>query len=509
MNLLYWGHHVKSAGNRRQLRRPGGRRFWMRRLSPWRVRRSLAIGLSGAIVGFAATLAFAQNAPEVSISQLDTSGLPEVRLVAVVNDQAGQPAQGLAPSDFSGAIGGQPVEVLEAARQVDQERGLGVVLAIDTSGSMAGEPFVQAQQAARVFVGAMLEEDEAVLVSFAGEVREGDFTSDRLKLNRAIDGLTAAGGTLLYDAVTLAMEKAETAETAARAVVLLSDGADNTSLTASRLSTLEEATRLRIPVFAIGIGAEIDEQYLAQVAEASGGRYFAAPTPQQIPEVLQQINDLLRSRYLVRVRLPDGAQLGRELQITVNVGGATVSSEAVLPVAAQPRDVADGDGGRTVLLVVAVGVVVLVLLVGAGYWYWQRRVEPSPVPLDQNDPAIGDVGARSQAKAAQATAASPKARLLVLDGPQRGATLELGDEPVTLGTHADCTLQLRESDGEVTPRHARIWRSAGRYTIHHLAPAGVTRVGGKEVDWAVLEPGDQISIGPHQIAFEVGDEAGA
>jgi predicted component of type VI protein secretion system len=76
---------------------------------------------------------------------------------------------------------------------------------------------------------------------------------------------------------------------------------------------------------------------------------------------------------------------------------------------------------------------------------------------------------------------------------------------VTLGTHAECSLRLVESDGDVAPKHVRIWRSGGRYMLHHLATAAVTVVAGQATDWAVLEPDDRITIGPHLIAFEVAD----
>jgi hypothetical protein len=41
--------------------------------------------------------------------------------------------------------------------------------------------------------------------------------------------------------------------------------------------------------------------------------------------------------------------------------------------------------------------------------------------------------------------------------------------------------------------------------LHHLDRLLTTRVGEREVDWAVLEPGDEIVIGPHRIRFEPAD----
>jgi hypothetical protein len=39
--------------------------------------------------------------------------------------------------------------------------------------------------------------------------------------------------------------------------------------------------------------------------------------------------------------------------------------------------------------------------------------------------------------------------------------------------------------------------------LHHLDRRLTTRVGERTADWAVLEPGDEIEIGPHRIRFEM------
>jgi len=448
-----------------------------------------------------AATAFAQGGPQLSISQLDTSGLPDLSAVGVVTTAEGRPAQGLDASAFSATVGGRPIEVLDVSPQVDKERGLAVVIAIDTSGSMVGEPIVQGKQAAHAFVDSLLEDDRAALLSFAGAVVEGEFTTDFLELGRAIDALVADGETVLYDAVVASLAKANEAETPARAVVLLSDGADHTSRSATRESSIQEGARMRLPVFTMGIGQGVDEAYLQELSRASGGRYFLAPSAQEIPGVFAQINELLRSRYLVHMRLPEGVPAAGDLELTVTVDGVPAATRATLPVAGSARPGGDGGSGARIALVAAAIVVAALVLAGGAYWYWQRREEPSPVPLDQNDPAIATV----QPRAAGVPAAVPNARLLVLEGPQEGAAVDVRDQPVTLGTHPACTLRLKDANGEVAPRHARVWLRQGRFMIHHVAPVGVTRVGGRETDWAVLESGDDISIGPHRILFEVGE----
>jgi predicted component of type VI protein secretion system len=101
---------------------------------------------------------------------------------------------------------------------------------------------------------------------------------------------------------------------------------------------------------------------------------------------------------------------------------------------------------------------------------------------------------------------APSARLVVIEGPDSGRSVELGEHAVTLGADADCALQLSDASGRVGGRHARVWLREGRFMLHHLDKRLTTLVGEREVDWAVLEPGDEIVIGPHRLRFETGEK---
>ena len=98
---------------------------------------------------------------------------------------------------------------------------------------------------------------------------------------------------------------------------------------------------------------------------------------------------------------------------------------------------------------------------------------------------------------------TPSARLVVIEGPDAGQSVELGGQAVTIGADADCALRLSDAGGLVGGRHARVWLREGSFMLHHLDKRLTTRVGEREVDWAVLEDGDEIVIGPHRIRFEI------
>jgi pSer/pThr/pTyr-binding forkhead associated (FHA) protein len=81
-----------------------------------------------------------------------------------------------------------------------------------------------------------------------------------------------------------------------------------------------------------------------------------------------------------------------------------------------------------------------------------------------------------------------------------GRTFPLPHQPVTIGCDPECEIVLR--DEAVAPAHARIWFRDGRFLFHRLDRPREVKVSGRPLDWAVLESGDVITIGPFQLVFQ-------
>ena len=86
---------------------------------------------------------------------------------------------------------------------------------------------------------------------------------------------------------------------------------------------------------------------------------------------------------------------------------------------------------------------------------------------------------------------APSAHLVVVEGPDSGRSVELGEQAVTIGSDEDCALRLSDAGEQVGGRHARVWLREGRFMLHHLDRRLTTSIGERTVDWAVLEPGDE------------------
>ena len=93
--------------------------------------------------------------------------------------------------------------------------------------------------------------------------------------------------------------------------------------------------------------------------------------------------------------------------------------------------------------------------------------------------------------------------LKVVQGPNTGASIELGDGAVEIGSSDTCGLTLDEAGGTVRDIHARVWLQGDRLMLHHLARQGQTLVGDKAIEWATLDSQDILQIGPHVIIFTI------
>jgi uncharacterized protein YegL len=411
---------------------------------------------------------------------------------------------------------------------LDQQIGVGVILVIDTSGSMVGNAIAQARNAARAFVESLAGADQAAVISFADAVVvESGLTADRGQTLAALDGLVAVGNTALYSGVVEAINQARSSSTPRRAIILLSDGQDfGGASQADEQEALTLASEARIPIYAIGLGQDIDRPFLEELARASNGAFFEAPAPSLIPEIYDQLSQILRSQYVVTLEATAPADIEeRDISLTVSTPSGQVvlttdytTRRTILPTAVPVSPTASPSPTPTPALAVAPteddsgggGFMLPLLLlvlggggVGLGYVYYKRVQERRRLAQDIEvlSRKAADELAQDDYVPPRVTVAGPT-RTLKLTGPGIDQSFEVGDEPVTLGTSSECQIRLEEGEGAVAVQHARVWLRDGNLMLHHLAPLHESLVGGRPVSWVSLETGDEVDIGPYRLLVE-------
>ena len=172
-----------------------------------------------------------------------------MRVPVSVLDNLGQPVLGLKGDDFQVSEDGKRQKVTLFS---GERRPLRLALALDLSRSMDNK-IRQVEEALRHFIDILEPADEIMVITFSDRVRIlQDFTSDRERLATVLDRLEPGGGTTLYDAAYVAIQRVAKGPAESKAVVLVSDGVDTSS--SRTFNELREfARRAEAPVFSIGL----------------------------------------------------------------------------------------------------------------------------------------------------------------------------------------------------------------------------------------------------------------
>lgn len=266
------------------------------------MRRSLLLLAVAAIVGASALPAAALQAAaeevvlvDVNLAQYDDNG--QVTIVTEFrNIDEFDPEQMVISQDGVVIDGFEVLEIEDSSVQV------GVVLAIDVSGSMADfEALEAAKQAAIQFVNQKRAQDSIALVTFSDEVNFlVPFTDNARTVTARIAELEPLGGTAFYDAVVRSSQLYAAAPDLQPHVIVLTDGDDSSSQ-----ATLDEAiaavAEREVRVFGIALetGGLVTEP-IEQIAAASNGLYLATTDPEQLDALYDQIRRELNNKVVLR-----------------------------------------------------------------------------------------------------------------------------------------------------------------------------------------------------------------
>jgi VWFA-related protein len=182
------------------------------------------------------------------------SGVELINVTATVSDADGRFVPNLTQDDFIVYEDDQRMDVTHfSAERVPVSLGI----ALDTSGSMAGEKMNAARAAIGRFVSDLLDRnDELFLYRFSNyPVLVQGWTRDRRDLLDPLDRLTPNGATAMYDAVAKAIPLAQQGQNRKKALVIISDGND-TSSRADIRDVKEQIRQSEVLVYAVGIDGE-------------------------------------------------------------------------------------------------------------------------------------------------------------------------------------------------------------------------------------------------------------
>ena len=213
---------------------------------------------------------------------------------------------------------------------------------------------VDIQNAAIAFLDQLRPDDRALVVSFdKGFSQLTRATSDRKVLSTAIRRVTPGGGTSLYDAIDTTISAQLKKIPGRKAVVLLTDGIDTSSVRTNYDDTLRSAAEQYALIYPIQYETPPDAnktdgpfgtvyttpsgeslrkayergtRYLQRMAEISGGRFHSSDSLKHLETSFAQIAEELRQQYSLSYypKNPNSKSGKRRLKIVVDVPDAIV-----------------------------------------------------------------------------------------------------------------------------------------------------------------------------------------
>lgn len=162
-----------------------------------------------------------------------------------------------------------------------------VVLVLDRSGSMTGDPIEMAKDAMMGTLKSLDQRDCYGVITFDSSATRwiplGPL-KDREALKKRIGQITAGGGTDLRAALDAGAREILSAETASRrGLVLMTDGQSPSDGLKELAASL---ARERIVISTIGIGGGVDESVMRMIAAEGSGRSLKVNDVHKLPAVL-------------------------------------------------------------------------------------------------------------------------------------------------------------------------------------------------------------------------------
>ncbi len=261
----------------------------------------------------------------------------QVVLYAAVYDDTGELVSGLTSEDFVIMEDGVEVEITYFG-QDDVPSTSGIVM--DKSGSMRAKQDL-AHRATKLFLSLSHPDNEHFLIMFDDDVNlEEDFTRDPEDIRDMLDNTVVGGGTALYDAIFLALEKARTGSEAKKVVTVFTDGEDKDSYYRHEelLEKIARSNDVQVYVVALldqalsrdrGFFGVFKSQYdkvratVDAISGQSGAKVYFPEGLHDLNDVFRRIASELRNQYRIAYITPNPLKNGgwRTIEVRLRNSG--------------------------------------------------------------------------------------------------------------------------------------------------------------------------------------------
>ena len=229
--------------------------------------------------------------------------------------------------------------------------GREVVLVLDISGSMDGNPIIQTREAATKFSATVLDQSPATKISLVTYSREAQnvvtSSNNKTQLADAVSNLYAYGGTNTYEGMSFAKDILEKSSSQKKLIVLMSDGEPNNGPTENGeysipiVKLADELKQKGVTIYTLGFfhnlsgsGLSACQKLMSDIA-SEGYDYivdnaddvnFSVDDPESdLNKVFNDFAEMINGKKYINIRI------ACPVDVTVSYNGETLSSNKKHP----------------------------------------------------------------------------------------------------------------------------------------------------------------------------------
>jgi len=264
---------------------------------------------------------------DAHVENVDVRTVP---LYVSVVDHTGATRTDVDKALFKVIDNGKEGQILEFGKAFNQP--ISIALLLDASASMT-YAMPEAQKAAISFVRRTLKPGDRCTVFSVRDTprREVPLTSDRDAIEKAIQSIRAAGRTSLYDAISSAIREMKD-EKYRRAIVVLTDGGDNTSMMSfDEIDSMTKESGIPIYFIAYDSGEPTELQDLNRLTYLSGetGGFLVTASESNLGAKYGDIERDLRGQYAILYKIVDYAKHNQWRRVRVEMNSPRLTARTI------------------------------------------------------------------------------------------------------------------------------------------------------------------------------------
>lgn len=258
------------------------------------------------------------------IRNIDTSAYPQVQVTVNVAFDAEErlKKENFVVKDMDAVLGNYSVTSTEELENMD---AVSVVLVVDRSSSMEGEPLEDTKKAVVSFVKNINSDIRTGLISFDDTAQiVAPLTDSNNAVLQGVRAIESGGGTSIWAGLRAAGDELMYG-TGRKIIILLSDGEDGD--TSKIDEVLGQLNQRNIYVYTIGFGGA-DTEYLSYIANSCKGKFIQAQSSDMLGAVYAEIGSYMANEYLITFEaVTETDNFSRLCSVSVDINNAVAEKK--------------------------------------------------------------------------------------------------------------------------------------------------------------------------------------